>query len=173
MDYSIPGFPVLHYLPEFAQTHVHWVSDAIQQSHSLSSASPPTFKLSQHQGLYQWVSSSYHLHIRWPNSGASASAWVLPMNILGWFPLGLTGLICLQYKGLSSVFSSTMVQKHQLLSVQPSLWSNSHICTWLLEKPYLWLYRPLSSKWCLCIFLWLIQTKFISLWYKIIWKKSL
>ena len=80
-DYSTPGFPVLHYLPEFFQTHVHWVSDAIQQSHSLSSPSPLTFKLSQHQGLYRWVSSSYHLHIRWPNSGASASAWVLPMNI--------------------------------------------------------------------------------------------
>ena len=52
-----PGFPVLHHLPEFAQTHVHWVGDAIQPPHPLSSPSRPTFKLSQHQGLFQWVSS--------------------------------------------------------------------------------------------------------------------
>ena len=63
-----------------------------------------------------------------------ASASVLPMNIQGWFPLGLTGLISLQSKGLSRVFSSTAVWKHQIFSVQPSLWSNSHIHTWLLEK---------------------------------------
>ena len=66
---------------------------------------------------------------------ASASASVLPMNIQSWFPLGLTGLISLQSKGLSRVFSNTTVQKHQFFSVQPSLWSNSHIQTWLLEKP--------------------------------------
>ena len=67
--------------------------------------------------------------------GASASASVLPMNIQGWFPLGLTGLISLQSKGLSRVFSNTTVQKHQFLGTQFSLWSNSHIHTWLLEKP--------------------------------------
>ena len=72
--------------------------------------------------------------------GASASASVLPKNIQGWFPLGLTGLISLQSKGLSRAFSSTTVGKHQFFSAQPSLWSNSHICTWLLEKPKLWLY---------------------------------
>ena len=54
----MPGFPVLHYLPGFAQTHVYWISDAIQPSHSLTSFYPPTFYLSQHQGLFQWVSSS-------------------------------------------------------------------------------------------------------------------
>ena len=69
------------------------------------------------------------------NIGASASALVLPMNIHGWFPLGLTGLISLQSKGLSRVFSSITVQKHQFFSTQPSLWSNSHIHAWLLEKP--------------------------------------
>ena len=69
------------------------------------------------------------------NTGDSASASVLPMNIQDWFPLGLTGLICLQYKGLSRVFSSITVQKHQFFSAQPSFWSNSHIHTWLLEKP--------------------------------------
>ena len=58
MDCSMPGLPVLHQLPEPAQTHVHWVSDAIQPSHPLSSPSPPAFNLSQHQGLFQWISSS-------------------------------------------------------------------------------------------------------------------
>ena len=58
-----------------------------------------------------------------------------PMNIQDWFPLGLTGLISWQSKGLSRVSSSTTVWKHQFLSAQPSLWSNSHIHTWLLEKP--------------------------------------
>ena len=74
---------------------------------------------------------------------ASASAPILPMNIQGWFPLGLTAWISLQSKGLSRVFSSTTVWKHQFFSVQPSLWSNPHFHTWLLEKPYLWLDRPL------------------------------
>ena len=67
--------------------------------------------------------------------GALASASVLPMNIQSWFPLGLTGLISLLPKELARVFSSTTVWKHQFLDTQPSLWSNSHICTWLLEKP--------------------------------------
>ena len=70
--------------------------------------------------------------------GASASASVLPMNIQGWFPLGLTDLMSLLPKGLSGVFSSTTVWKHQFFSAQPSLWSNSHICTWELEKLTIW-----------------------------------
>ena len=65
--------------------------------------------------------------------GASAS--VLPMNIQGWFPLGLTGWISLQSKGLSRVFSNTTVQKHQFFGIQLSLQYNPHIHTWLLEKP--------------------------------------
>ena len=79
--------------------------------------------------------------IRWPftsggqSIGASALASVLPMNIQDWFPLELTDLISLQSKGLSGVFSNTTVQKHQLFETQPSLWSNSHIHTWPLEKP--------------------------------------
>ena len=84
--------------------------------------------------------------------GASPSALVLPMNILCWFPLGLTGLISLLSMGLSRVFSSTTVQKYQFFSVLSSLWSNSHIYTWLLEKPWLWLQGPLLAKWCLCFF---------------------
>ena len=62
MDCSMLGFPVHHQLPEFTPTHVHWVGDAIQLSHPLSSPSPPTFILSQHQGLFRWVS----FHMRWP-----------------------------------------------------------------------------------------------------------
>ena len=73
MDCSTPGFPVLHQLPELAQTHAHRVGDAIQPSHSLLSPSPPAFNLSQHQGLFQGV--------RYSHQGASASASVLPMNI--------------------------------------------------------------------------------------------
>ena len=68
------------------------------------------------------------------NTAASASESVPPMNIQDWFPLGLTGLISLHSKGLSRVFSSATVWKHQFFDAQPSLWSNSHICTWLLEK---------------------------------------
>ena len=67
--------------------------------------------------------------------GVSASASVLPMNIQGWFPLGLTGWISLQSKRLSRVFSNTTVQRHKFFSAQLSLWSNSHIYTWLMEKP--------------------------------------
>ena len=77
--------------------------------------------------------------------GASASAAVLPMNIQGWFSLGLTGLIFLQTKGLSRVFSKITVQKQQFFSSQPSLWSNSHIHTWLLEKN-IWLCGSLLAK---------------------------
>ena len=75
------------------------------------------------------------LHIKWPMIGASASASVLLMYIQDWFPLGLTGLISLQSKGFSRVFSCTTIWKHQFFSTQPSLWSNSHIRTWLLKKP--------------------------------------
>ena len=67
--------------------------------------------------------------------GASPSAWVLPMNIQDWFPLGLIGLISLQSKGLSRLFSNTIVRKHQFFHAQLSLWSKSHIHIWLLEKP--------------------------------------
>ena len=67
--------------------------------------------------------------------GVSASASVLPVNIQNWFPFGLTGLISLQSKGLSIISSNTTVLKHQVFGAQFSLWSNSHICSWPLEKP--------------------------------------
>ena len=78
--------------------------------------------------------------------GVSASASVFPMNIQDWFTLGVTDLISLLSKGLSRVFSNATVQKHQFFVAQLSLWSNSHIHSWLPEKPYLWLDGPLSAK---------------------------
>ena len=107
MDCSMPGFPVHHQPLELAQTPVHRVSYAIQPSHPLLSPSPPAFNLSQQQGLFQFFTSGGQ------SIGASSSASVLPMNIQDWFPLGLTGLISLQSKGLSRTFSNTTVQKHQ------------------------------------------------------------
>ena len=114
MNRSTPGLPVHHQLPEFTQSHVHWVGDAIQPSHPLSSPSPPAPNPSQHQGLFQWVNSSHEV----ASIGVSASASVLPMNTQDWSPLGWTGWISLQSKGLSRVFSNTTVQKHQFLSAQ-------------------------------------------------------
>ena len=75
------------------------------------------------------------VHIRCQSIGTSATTSVLPMNIQDWFPLGLAGWISLQSKGLSRVFSNTTVQKHQFFNAYLSLWSNSHIRTWLLERP--------------------------------------
>ena len=148
VDCSMPGFPALHYLLEFAQTHVHWVGDATWASHFLLLPSPPALNYSQQQGLFQWVGSLHQV------------AKVLKLQlqhqpfqcifIQVWFPLRLTGLVSFLSKGGSRLFCSTTVWKPQFFGVQPSLWSNSHICTWLLEKPEFWLYGPLSAKWCLC-----------------------
>jgi len=109
MNCSMPGLPVRHQLPESTQPHVHWVDDAIQTSHPLSSPSPPDLNLSQHQGLFQWVNS---LHQVAKVLGVSALTSVLPMNTQDW-SLGWIGWISLQSKGLSRVFSNTTVQKHQ------------------------------------------------------------
>ena len=83
MDYSIPGFPMLYYLLEFAQTHVHYVSDTIQKSHPLSSPSPPAFILSQHQGLYQWVDSWHQVAKYWSVniSPSSEFSGLIPFKI--------------------------------------------------------------------------------------------
>ena len=117
MDCSTPGFPVHHQLPELAQIHVHWVGDAIQPSHPLLS---PLLPPSIFPRIRVFLNESV-LHFRWPSVGISASASVLSMNIQDWFPLGWTGWMSLQSKGLSRVFSNTMVQKHQFFSVQLSL----------------------------------------------------
>ena len=80
-------------------------------------------------------SNEWALCIRWPKYWCLNFNISPLMNIQEWFPFGLTCLISMQSKGLSRVFSSTTIWKHQFFSAQPSLWSNSHICTWLLEKP--------------------------------------
>ena len=129
MDHSTPGFPVLHHLPELAQTHVHWVSDAIQPfilCHPLLLPSVfPSIRI---------FSSESVLHIRWLKYWSFSFSISPSVNIQDWFPSGLTGLISLQCEGLSVVFSNTAVQKHQFFHTQPSLWSNSYIYTWLLGK---------------------------------------
>ena len=117
MNCSMPGLPVHHQLPESTQTHVHWVDDAIQTSHPLSSPSPPDLNLSQHQGLFQWINS---LHQVAKVLGVSALTSVLPINTQDW-SLGWIGWISLQSKGLSRVFSNTTVQKHQCFGTQLSL----------------------------------------------------
>ena len=103
-----PGFPFLHHLPEFAQTHVCWLGDAIQPSHPLLSPFPPAFNLSQQSGSFPvsrlFASGGQRI-------GVSASAPVLPMSFLGLFPLWLTGWISLPSRGLSRILSSTTAQK--------------------------------------------------------------
>ena len=128
---NTPGLPVHHQLLEFTQTHVHWVGDAIQPYHPLSSPSP-AFNLSQHQDLFQM---SQLFTSGGQSIGVSASTSFLPVNIQDWFPLGWTGWISLQSKGLSRVSSNTTVQKHQFFCAQLSLLSNTYLHTWLLEKP--------------------------------------
>ena len=128
---STPGFPVLYYLSKFVQIHVSWVSDALQPSHPVV----PFFSCPQSFPASGFFPMSQLFTLGGQSIGASTSASVLPMNIQDWFPLGLTGLISVLSNGLSRVFSSTTVQKHQFFGAQPSLWFNSHIHTWLLEKP--------------------------------------
>ena len=116
MNHSTPGLPVHHQLPEFIQTHVHQVGDAIQPSHPLSSPSPPAPNPSQHRSfpmsqLFAWGGQS---------TGVSASASFLSKKSQGWSPSEWTGWISLQPKGLERVFSNTTVQKHQFFGTQPS-----------------------------------------------------
>ena len=123
----------------------NWVSDDIYNRFFLCC---PLFLPSIFPSI-RVFSNELAFRIRWRSIGASASSSVLPMNIQGWFPLRLNGLISLLSKGLSRVFSSTTVWKHQVLSVWPSLWSNSHLHMWLLgkkktQKPFT---TPLLAKW--------------------------
>ena len=134
-DCSMPDLPVQHQLPEFTQTHVrsqwhHWVSDVIQPSHTLSFPSP-AFNLSQHQHIFQWVSSLYQVaKVLEFQLQHQSFQWVTWTGFLyDWLVLSPCG------PKDSQVFSNTTTQKHQFFSTQPSLWSNSHICIWILEKP--------------------------------------
>ena len=115
MDWNTPGFPALHYILELAQIHIHWVGDAIQLSHSLWPPYSSCLQSFPASGSFpmSWLFASGGQSI-----GASASLSVLPGNIQGWFPLGLTGLISLLFKRLSGVFSSTTLQKHWFFHAQ-------------------------------------------------------
>ena len=115
-----------------------WCLPAISSSDALLSFCPQCFPASGTYPMSHMFASDNQ------NIGASASASVLPVNIQGWSPLRLTGLISLLSKRPSGVFSSTTVQRHQFCGVLPSLQSSSHNCMWPLGKPQPWLYGPLS-----------------------------
>ena len=129
MDCSTPDFPIYHQLQELTQTHVHWVSDAIQPPHPPSSPSPPAPNPSQHQGLSQWICSLHHVakelelqlqHQSFP--------WTFRIDFLqDWLVLSP----CSPRDSQES--SPAPVRKHQFFSTQPLLWSNSQIYTWLLQ----------------------------------------
>ena len=144
MDCSMPGFPVLDHLPKFAQTHFHWVDDAIQPSHPLLPPSSPAFNLSQHHGLFRWVSSS-----RWPKYGSLNFSISLSSEYPGfisfrndWFDL----------LAVQRAFKSLLQHHKSINSLALSfLYGPTHILTWLLEKLRLWLHRSLLAKWCLCV----------------------
>ena len=141
MDRSTPGL-LDHQLPELTQTHVHWVGDAIQPSHPVVpfSSHLQSFPASGSSPVSQLFASGGQ------SIGVSASIPVLPVSTQDWSPLGWTGWISLQSRGFSRVSSNTTVQKHQFFRAQLSLQSNSHIHTWVLEKPKPWLDGPLLLK---------------------------
>ena len=122
MDCRTPGFPVRHKLPELAQTHV---GDVIQSSHPLSSPSPPAFSLPSIRIFFR----ESVLPIRWPKYWSFSFSISPSSEYSGLISFSLTGLISLQSKGLSRVFSNTTIQKHQFFGAQLSLQSSSHIHT--------------------------------------------
>ena len=117
--------------PKHTQTHVHWVSDAIQPSLLLSSPFAPAFNLSQHQGLFQWVGSLHQVaKVLKLQLQHQSFQWIFRVDFfrIDWFDL-------LAVQGTLKSLSKTTAWNHQFFSAQPSLWSNSHMHTWLLEKP--------------------------------------
>ena len=145
MNCSTPGFPVLHYLLELAQIHVHWVNDAIQ----LLFCCPLLLLPSIFPSIIVF-SNELALHIRWPKywnfnfSPSNKYSGLISFRI-DWF-----ALLAVQGTFKSLHNPASQFKSIDSFGIQPSLWSNSHICTWLLEKPSFWLYGPLSAKWCLC-----------------------
>ena len=123
MNRSTPGLPVHHHLPEFTQTHVHRVSDAIQPSHPLSSPSPPAPNPSQHQSLFQWVNSSHEVaKVR------SYSFSIIPSKEHpGLISFRMDWLDLLAVQGTLKSLLQHHNSKHQFFSAQPSSQSNSHI----------------------------------------------
>ena len=131
IDCSMASFPIHHQLPELPQTHVHRVGDAIQPSHPVN---PFSSCLQSLPALGSFPMSQFFTS-GGQNIGVLASASVLLMKTQDWYPLGWTGWISLQSKLCLRVVSNTAVQNHQFFGTQLSLRSNSHIHTWLLEKP--------------------------------------
>ena len=125
MDCSTPGFPVLHHLLEFAQTHVYWVGDAIQPSHPLLSPFPPALNLSQHQGLFQWVNSSRQVSFSFNISPCNECSGLISFR-MDWLDL-------LAVQGTLKSLLQHHSSKASILRLSSQ--SNSHIHTQLLEKP--------------------------------------
>ena len=142
MDCSTPGFHVHHQLPELTQTHVHKLGDAMQPSHPLSSSSPPTCNLSQHQGLFHWVSSSHQVaKVLEFQLQHQSLQWIFRIDFL---QNGLVGSPC---RPRDSQESSPTPQFESIYSSPLSfLYSPTHIHTWLLEQPQLWLNGLLLGK---------------------------
>ena len=160
MDCRMPGFPVLHYFREFDQTRDDWVDEAIQPSHPLL----PLLLLPSISPSIKIFSNKWALPIRWPKYWRFSCS-IRPSNEnSGLIFFGIDWFNLLQCKGLSRVFSSITIQKQQLFNTQPSSWSNSYIRTWLLGKPYLWLYGPLSEKWYLCFLICCLGLSWASGW---------
>ena len=140
MDCSTPGFPVLHNprsLPKLMSIELVTPSNHLILCHPLLLLPLifPSIRVFSSELVLAW-------------GGQNIEASVPPMNIQGWFPLELIGLISLQSKGLSGVFCSNIVQKHQFFGAQSSLWSNSHVHTWPLKK---------------CLTVWTFVSKIMSL----------
>ena len=130
-DFSTPGSPVLHSLPEFAQTHVHWVKAAIQPSHPLPPPSPPALNLSQHQSLFQWVGSSHQVaKVLELQLQQQSFQWIFGVNFFWdwpiWFPW------CL--RDSQEFFPAPQFESINSSALSLLLWSNSHIRTWLQGK---------------------------------------
>ena len=117
---------------------------------TFSSSATPLLLLPSLFPSFRIFSNESAVCIRWPKYWRFSSTSILRINIQAWFPLRLLVSPPCNSKGLLRVFSNTTIWNHQFFHVQPYLWSNTHICTWLLEKTYLWLYGPLSTKRCLC-----------------------
>ena len=146
MNCSTPGLPVLHHLPEFAQVHVHCISDAIQLSHPVMTSFLSALNLSQHQGLFHDLA----VHIRWPKYWSFSFSISPSTEYSGLisFKINCFDLLAVQWT-LKSLLQH-IVQRHQFFATLPSLQSSSHNCTWPLRRPQPWLYGPLSAEWCVC-----------------------
>ena len=134
MNCSMPGLPVHHQLPEFTQTHVHRVGDAIQPSHTLSSPSPPAPNPSQHQGLFQWVNSSHEVDKVLEFQLPISEFLKIPMSFQDWFPLGWTDWISLQSKRLSSVFSKSINSSALTFLYSPTLTSIHEVTSMFMKQ---------------------------------------